>query len=132
MGGAKCESKYGAVGTYCYSGAWNWWFKEKVENASDPKKCQKGNIDQTTDPFQSSTGCIMDEIFNFNGPPAKVAPCTHTTEQTVFAGPTKSAVEQGKYFNTQIIEVTVTKGSCPKSGKVETTSTGVSTDCNWS
>ncbi|MCP4218517.1 MAG: DUF4157 domain-containing protein [bacterium] len=130
MSGAKCGNQYGALGKYCYSGTQNWWFKEKVKNGPGPL-CQPGNINQTTQPIQSSTGCVVDRIFNNNGPPANVAPCDDTTFQTVFAGPTKADVEKCQYKNTQVIKVSVTKGSNPKSGKVKTTSAGVSTECDW-
>jgi hypothetical protein len=133
MSGAKCGETYGALGKYCYSGIKNWWFKESVENAPGPQ-CQPGNIKQTTDPIQSSDGCVADKIFNFNGPPSKIAPCTDKTFQTVFAGPTKDTVEQCKYSHEQLIEVTVTKRDAkgnPTAGKVITSSAGVSTDCDW-
>jgi hypothetical protein len=129
MTGAKCGKKYGAVGEYCYSGAKNWFFKEKVVNGS-PNTCDTSPIDQTTTPFQSKTGCVIDKIFNFNGPPAVRAPCKDVTDQTVFTGPTKAEVEKCQYKNTQIIEVT-DSGSTPKSGKVITSSAGVSADCEW-
>jgi len=133
MSGAKCGTQYGAVGTYCYSGATNWWFKENVKNGPGPL-CQPGTIDQTSTPGQSPktpSNCIDDLIFNGNGPPASVAPCTDTTFQTVFAGPTQATVEQCKYHNTQIIQVTQTPGSNPPSGEVITSSAGVSTKCSW-
>jgi len=130
MSGAKCDAEYGAVGKYCYSGTKNWWFKERVKNASGTL-CQPGSIDQTSTPFQASSGCVQDLIFDKNGPPSKVAPCNDTTYQTVFAGPTEADVEKCQYPNTQVIEVIVAKGSSPKSGKVITRSAGVSTDCTW-
>jgi hypothetical protein len=129
MSGALCGNKYGAVGGYCYGNeAKNWWFKEKVKNGPGPL-CQPGNIDQTTNPFQSASGCVKDDIFDNNGPPSKVAPCTDTTFQTVFAGPTKADVEKCQYKNTQVITVTAAKDG--KSGKVKTSSAGVSTECDW-
>lgn len=131
MSGAKCGAEYGAVGKYCYSGATRWWFKEKVVMGS-PKTCvPRATIDQTSTPFQESANCVRDEIMNQNGPPSSVAPCEIVTKQTVFTGPTKDDVEKCKYNNEQIVKVTVTKGSSPKSGKVVTTSAGVSTDCDW-
>ncbi|HSR49596.1 MAG TPA: DUF4157 domain-containing protein [Acidobacteriota bacterium] len=130
MGSPACGVKYGAIGKYCYSGAKNWWFKEKVVNGS-PNTCDKSPINQTTKPIQAPTGCVSDLIFNFNGPPKDRAPCKDVTNQTVFAGPTKAQVEKCKYQNEQIIEVTLKKGSKPKSGKVITSSAGVSTDCDW-
>jgi hypothetical protein len=129
MSGAQCGTDYGALGTYCYGDvAKNWWFKEKVENAPGVL-CQPGTIKQTTNPIQSVSGCVTDAIFDRNGPPSKVAPCTDTTFQVVFAGPTKAEVEKCQYKNTQIIEVTAAKDK--KSGKVITSSTGVSTECTW-
>jgi hypothetical protein len=127
MSGAKCGNEYGAIATYCYDGAVDWWFKEKVKNGPG-KACQSGEIDQTTTPFQSHNPCVDDEILNTNGPPKKVAPCTHTTFQTVFIGPTKDKVEQCQYKHTQVIEVTATNA---KSGKVKTTAGGKPTDCAW-
>jgi hypothetical protein len=128
MSGAQCGAKYGAIGTYCYSGANNWWFKEKVVMGS-PNTCVPGaTINQTTTPFQASGNCVSDEIFNFNGPPAKVAPCKIVTNQTVFTGPSKAEVENCKYNNEQIVEVTKIGST---SGKVITSSAGESTHCTW-
>jgi hypothetical protein len=131
MSGAECGTRYGAVGRYCYSGAAGWWFKERVVNGPGAH-CQGGSITQTSTPFQSRNGCVGDQIFDFNGPPGNVAPCSDTTFQTVFTGPTQATVEQCQYQNTQVIDVTRTAGSNPPSGKVTTTSGGVSTDCDWS
>lgn len=98
-----------------------------------PNTCAPGaTINQTTTPFQARSNCVTDEITNLNGPPAKHAPCKVVTEQTVFTGPTKADVERCQYSNQQIVEVTVTPGSSPPSGKVITTSAGISTECNWS
>jgi hypothetical protein len=130
MSGAKCGEQYGAVGKYCYKGAKNWWFKENVKNGPSPL-CQEGEIDQTTDPIQSSSGCVTDLIFNNNGPPEDVAPCTDTTFQTVFAGPTEAEVEKCQYKNTQVIKVTK-NSKTPPSGKVITSSAKKSTECKWS
>jgi hypothetical protein len=131
MSREQCGADYGAVGKYCYNGATGWWFKEKVVMGS-PNTCVPGaKIDMTSTPFQAKGNCVADEIINQNGPPSGVAPCKIATKQTVFTGPTEAAVEQCKYENTQVIEVTVTKGSKPKSGKVITTSAGVSTSCDW-
>ncbi len=129
MSGALCGNKYGAVGTYCYgTDAKNWWFKEKVENGPGVL-CQPGSINQTSAPFQSASGCVNDDIFDKNGPPSKVAPCTDTTFQTVFTGPTKADDEKCQYKNTQ--EITVTAAKDGKSGRVTTSSSGVSTYCDW-
>jgi hypothetical protein len=131
ISGAKCGSSYGAVAKYCYSGikGKGWWFKEKVKNATGTL-CQPGTINQTSNPFQSPLDdCVEDAIFDNNGPPSNVAPCTDTTFQTVFIGPTKADVEQCPYKNTQVIKVTAAKDK--KSGKVITTSAGVATDCAW-
>jgi hypothetical protein len=130
ISGAKCGDEYGAVAKYCYEGASGWWFKEHVKNGPGPL-CQSGNIDQTSTPFQSQNPCVADKIFDNNGPPKKVAPCTDTTFQTVFIGPTKDKVEQCQYKHTQVITVTVTKDSNPKSGKVITNAGGASTECAW-
>ena len=43
MSGAKCGEQYGAIATYCYDGAADWWFKESVKNGPGPL-CQPGNI----------------------------------------------------------------------------------------
>jgi hypothetical protein len=131
MSGARCGAQYGAVGRYCYSGARNWWFKENV-TLGTPNTCVPGaTITQTTTPIQARGNCVSDQIFNFNGPPANVAPCTIVTNQTVYTGPTRSTVTQCQYNNRQVIRVTVTPGSSPRAGKVITSSAGVSTDCNW-
>jgi len=130
MSGAKCGTQYGAVARYCYDGAAGWWFKESVKNGPGPL-CQPGNINQTTTPFQSQNPCIADRIFDNNGPPKDVAPCDDTTFQTVFIGPTKDKVEQCQYQHTQVINVTVTKGSNPKSGKVITNAGGTPAECAW-
>lgn len=128
MRGAKCGTKYGAIAKYCYSGANGWWFKESVKNAPGPL-CQPGDISQTSDPGQSPLdNCIEDKIFDNNGPPSKVAPCTDTTYQTVFAGPTKDTVEQCKYNHEQVIKVTKPSD---KGGKVITTTQGASDECEW-
>ncbi|MCZ7385147.1 MAG: DUF4157 domain-containing protein [Candidatus Methanoperedens sp.] len=132
MSGATCGASYGAVGRYCYSGATGWWFKERVVMGS-PNTCAPGaSIDQTSTPFKATGNCVEDEITNPNGPPSRVAPCRVVTNQTVFTGPTEADVEQCQYRNEQIVEVTVTPSSSPRSGKVITSSAGVSTDCNWS
>jgi hypothetical protein len=129
MSGAKCGPQYGAVATYCYEGAVDWWFKESIKNGPG-SLCQPGNVDQTTTPFQSHDPCIDDEIFNFNGPPKKVAPCTHTTFQTIFMGPTKDKVEQCQYKHAQVIEVAAADAKLGK-GKVTTTVGGQPTECAW-
>lgn len=101
---AKRRRKYGARATYCYDGAKNWWFKEKVTQKSGG--CgDEMEIDETTKPFQSPTGCIIDDIFNTNGPPRLVAPCSDVTEQTVFLGPTERDVEHFHFSHTQTIAV---------------------------
>jgi hypothetical protein len=130
MSGAKCGSQYGAIGKYCYSGAKEWWFKENVVMGA-PNTCVPGaSIDQTATPFQATGNCVADDISNFNGPPKNVAPCEMVTEQTVFTGPTKADVEKCQYKNKQVIKVTAAKDG--KSGKVTTSSAGVSTSCDWS
>jgi hypothetical protein len=130
MSGARCGASYGAIGRYCYSGASGWWFKERVVMGT-PNTCAPGaSINQTSTPIQATGNCVQDEITNPNGPPSRVAPCRIVTNQTVFAGPTASDVEQCQYNNEQIIEVTVTSAS-PRRGKVITSSAGVSTDCDW-
>ena len=137
VSGAQCGAQYGGLGKYCFSGAQNWWFKERVKSAHGPK-CSPGKISQTSDPIQVADGCLTDQIFNLNGPPQNVAPCTDTTYQTVFAGPTKAEVGKCKYSNTQIIEVTRNEGDAadqPQAGKVTMISgpagAGVSTYCDW-
>jgi hypothetical protein len=132
MSGAECGKKYGAFATYCYEGAVDWWFKESVKNGPGPL-CQPGTINQTSTPFQSHDPCVGDEIFNKNGPPKKVAPCTDTTFQTVFIGPTKDKVEQCQYKHTQVIEATASDAKSGKvmSGKVITTAGGKPAECAW-
>jgi hypothetical protein len=121
---AMCSYAYGGVFRYCYDGAAGWWFKEQVING-DPNTCQPGGISQTTNPFQSASGCVSDEVSNSNGPPGLVAPCQDLTHQTVFTGPTKEKVEQCSYANGQLISVT----SVPK--EVKTTSGGTVTTCTY-
>jgi hypothetical protein len=83
---------------------------------------------------QHKGDCGTDHISNHNGPPSRVAPCTDTTFQTIFAGPTEAEVEKCKYQNSQVIDVTVTKrdsNNKPTAGKVIPTSAKRSTDCEW-
>lgn len=130
LGEPQCGAKYGAVATYCYKGANDWWFKEEVVSGS-PLTCDASVISQTRKPVQFMTGCVRDMIFNLTGPPASIAPCKDVTEQTVYAGPTKGDVKRCQYKNQQVIEVTLTPGSDPPAGKVITSSAGVSTACDW-
>jgi hypothetical protein len=116
---AACGQEYGALVTFCYNPAPYWWFKENV--VSGPGDCQGGDIDQTTNPFQSVNSCVGDEVLNNNGPAGDHAPCTDTTFQTIFAGPTQPLVEQCPFANTQLIEVTLPTGNPP--GAVKTTIT---------
>jgi hypothetical protein len=134
MYGAKCGADYGALGDYCYKGTKNWWFKEEVKSSPGPSCVPSGEIHQMSKPNPHTGDCGTDHIFNHNGPPSKIAPCTDTTFQTIFAGPTEAEVEKCKYENTQVIEVTVTKHDSknkPVAGKVITTSGGKSTECDW-
>ena len=119
-----CGIEYGATIQFTYTGAANWWFKERVVSGV-PNECQAGDIDQTTTPFQSSTGIIYDEVVNTNGPPATVAPCQDLTHQTIYTGPTQPAVNQCQFPNGQIIQVT----STPK--RVRTSSGGSAIDCTY-
>jgi hypothetical protein len=128
IGGAQCGARYGATAKYCLAGAANWWFKESVVNGPPPL-CQPGSINQQTTPFQSPTGCVGDAIFDSNGPPATVAPCTDLTNQIVFAGPTQATVNQCQYAHAQLI--TVTAGATAGHGKVTTDAGGQSTFCNY-
>ena len=130
MGGAECGERYGAIATYCYEGTTNWWFKEHVENAPGTP-CQPGEIKQETNPGQAprNDGCIRDFIFDTNGPPSAVAPCTDKTFQTVFAGPTKDEVEQCSYHHEQNIQITAAPDK--KSGKVITNAGAAPTECDW-
>jgi len=133
MSGAQCGDQYGAVAQYCYAGATNWWFKEAVTRASGTN-CSSRNINQQTQPFQNADTCINDRIFDSNGPPSNVAPCTDTTTQTVFAGPTQADVERCRYPHTQVIRVTATRrdgAGKPTAGKVTTSIGDVSTACDW-
>jgi hypothetical protein len=128
MSGAQCGTRYGAVARYCYGAAASgWWFKESVTNGSGTQ-CQAGGINQQTTPFQNTGTCIVDDIFDTNGPPSGVSPCTHTTSQTVFAGPTRATVTQCRYDHTQVIAVGPTT---PGHGTVTTNVGTASTSCNW-
>lgn len=119
-----CGIEYGATIQLTYPGAAGWWIKERVVQGS-PNECQPGGIDQTTNPFQSSTGIVRDEVVNSNGPPAVVAPCKDLTHQTVYMGPSQALVNQCQYPNGQLIQVT----STPR--KVSTSSGGSSTECTY-
>lgn len=121
---AVCGIEYGATLQYSYSNAAGWWFKERIQQG-DPNTCQGGNIDQTTSPFQSSTGIVFDEVANTNGPPANVSPCRDVTNQTVYTGPTEVRVEECPFANGQQIEVT----SDPK--RVTTSSAGAAIFCTY-
>jgi hypothetical protein len=123
--GAQCGTIYGGYIEYCYCGAQNWWFKESVTWGAHT--CSSGGIGQTSDPFPSIDGCVIDQITNSNGPPQDVGPCSDTTYQTVYCGPTKATVEQCSYNNTQVI--TVSSGSSP--GTVTTSSAGASVHCGY-
>ena len=129
MSDAKCYRSYGAIATLHYTtAAKNWWWKEKVVESGSGRLCQPGPIDQSPDPQQMANWTVRDEILNSNGPPSDRAPCTDTTLQTAFIGPTKEDVERCQYQNTQEISVVSTT---PKSGKVITTSNGESIECPW-
>ena len=128
---AQCGTTYGAIFSYCFGGAQNWWFKEKVKIGSVNTCVPGAIIDQTSNPIQIASGCPSDEIYNQNGPPANVADCTIITDQIVFTGPTQAEVNQCQAANTQVITVTRTPGSNPPSGTVVTSSGGVPTSCNW-
>jgi hypothetical protein len=124
----RCRRKYGALAEYSYGdGVKNWWFKEEVH--SGPRSCQWGDIGQKREAIPSPSGALYDDILNYNGPPRKVAPCSDITYQTVFMGPTKDDVEKCQYQNTQVIKVTATGNG--KSGKVITSSAGISDECSW-
>jgi hypothetical protein len=128
---AQCGSSYGAKAKYCYSGikGKDWWLKERVKNGPGGA-CAPGRIDETSEPGQSSLDdCVEDEILNDNGPPSSIAPCTETTLQTVFIGPTEGEVEQCKYANKQVIKITAANDK--KSGKVITSSQGKEISCDW-
>ena len=132
MSDAKCFVSYGATATLHYTtAAKKWWWKEnvvEVESGSG-RRCQsKEPIDQSPDPQQMKDWTVRDEILNSNGPPSDRAPCTDTTLQTAFIGPTKEDVVRCQYQNTQEIKVVSTNS---KSGKVITTSNGKSIECDW-
>lgn len=122
---ALCGTDYGGHIMLCYPGAENWWFLEHV--TSGTRTCTSGEIEQTTDPVQAPTGCLIDEIINPNGPPQNVGPCSDTTYQTVCCGPTREKVYCCSYSNTQVI--TVSSGSSP--GTVTTSSAGASVECSY-
>ncbi len=119
---ARCAQEYGALVTFCYAPAPLWWFKESVVGGGDDV-CQPGGIDQTTNPFQSRSSCIGDEVLDLNGPPGDVAPCDDTTFQKVFTGPTQLQVNDCQYANTQLIEVTDAQGDPPSAVKTTITPT---------
>jgi hypothetical protein len=132
--GALCGTVYGGSIQYCYGcadgqAASNWWFKENVTGGG-PGSCQTGTINQTLNPIQSATGCVTDQITNGNGPPGNVAPCSHTTNQTVYAGPTSARVTLCSYSNTQVITVT-SNPNPPPNGTVTTSSAGASVSCTY-
>ena len=120
----QCGPSYGATLQFTYAGAANWWFKERVVQG-DPNTCQAGGIDQTTNPFQSPTGIIVDEVYNTNGPPAAVAPCGDQTHQTIYTGPMAATVEHCSFPNGQLIQVL----HSPK--LVRTSAAGVATQCAY-
>lgn len=122
---AVCGIDYGGYIMLCYPGAENWWFVEHV--TSGTCTCSAGPIEYTKDPTQSSSGCLLDEIVNTNGPPTSVGPCSDTTYQTVCCGPTVEKVFCCSYSNTQVISVS--SGSSP--GTVTTSSAGTSVKCNY-
>ena len=128
-----CGGNYGALVTYCYEDAQEWWFKESVSRVSDT--CDpEAVIMQSKVPGKGDnprSPCISDDVFNFNGPPAVIAPCKTVTEQIIFAGPTEALVEKCKYKNKQIIDVTVKKKSSPRTGKVTTSAGGEERHCDW-
>ena len=118
---ATCGQEYGALVTFCYNPAPYWWFKENV--VGGPGNCQGGAIDQTTNPFQSVNSCVGDEVLNNNGPAGNVAPCTDTTYQAIFTGPTQPQVNDCSFANTQLITVTDGTGNPPSSVKTTITPT---------
>lgn len=122
----QCGTNYGAVAKYCYGSPVGWWYKESVTDAPGTQ-CQRGGVSQQTTPIQSA-GCLRDEILDTNGPPARVSPCTHTTNQTVFPGPTQATVTQCRYDHTQVITVADTS---PGHGTVTTNVGTASASCNW-
>jgi hypothetical protein len=132
MSDPECNTRYGAIATLSYTrAATNWYWKEKVTNATGPQ-CSGEQISQTDTPEPMPDGTVKDEIFNLNGPPSTVAPCTHTTFQTAFIGPTKDNVEHCQYENKQEIKVVVTNYPyTPRLGKVITSSKGKEISCDW-
>jgi hypothetical protein len=124
--GAVCGTVYGGCIKYCFPCAQGWWFKEKVSWGA--ATCSSGGtITQTTDAFLSPNGCMTDTRTNGNGPPQNVGPCSDTTNQTIYCGPTYDTNEQCSFNNTQII--TVSSGSSP--GTVTTSSAGAAVSCSY-
>jgi hypothetical protein len=117
---------------------------ETVVDAPGPgPRCDPAPISMSPTPGRSSThdNRFRDQIFNQNGPPSKVAPCSDRTKQTLNVGPTAADVNHCTYDHEQLTEVTVTardgKGT-PMAGDVITSvivtapSEGrQSTRCKW-
>lgn len=123
---AQCGELYGGTILLRYSGAQNWWFVEHV--SAGTCTCTSGcEIGQTGDPVQRPEGYILDVIMNTNGPPTAVGPCSDTTYQTIYCGPTLQKVYCCSYENTQVISVS--SGSSP--GTVTTSSAGKSVECSY-
>ena len=125
MSNPVCGTQYGATAKMCYDIPTGWWFKESV--SMGPNTCGSFDISQTRSPYQNKGTCITDDILNPGGPPSKRAPCKTVTYQTIFTGPTLDKVEQYKYSNTQVVEVT----KDAKGNKVITSSEGASASCDW-
>jgi hypothetical protein len=128
-----CGSDYGAVVRYCYEGAKGWWFKESV--VSGANDCVPDAVIQQNpvagQSLLANSSCIDDFVFNQNGPPWNVGPCKTVTQQTLYAGPTESAVEQCKYENRQEVRVKFKDKSSSKSGTVTVSAGGDSRSCEW-
>jgi hypothetical protein len=89
--------------------------------------CNAGHLSVTSDPWTDPTGCWTDMIINNNGPPQNVGPCSDTTYQIAYCGPTREKVKQCSYNHAQII--TVTSAFSP--GFVITSSAGASVICEY-
>lgn len=125
---AVCGVTYGGTIQLCYTSDVETWWSQEAVTLGSPLTCNPNPvIDQTSNPFQMTTGCMLDQIENDNGPPAGLStlPCTDVTNQVNYVGPTQEAVQQCPYQNTQQIQVTQSPD------QVVTSSAGASTSCDY-
>jgi hypothetical protein len=156
MENVRCGRAYGADAVYHYEGVNGWWFREQVQELDTPDaRCSEDGIKVRKGSVEGPV--VRDEIINFNGPPPRVAPCTHRTRQIVEAGPTRDTIGECTYQHEQLIEVTQERkrergaeksgseeasgeeeGAYERRGKVITTVTDLdgpneaSIECDWS